>query len=93
MSYTGAFALLIRLILQVSEVLPGEALELNAVLDEHRVELQHLVIVFLVERALNVEAHVVDSAGSHVPARAFQLVHAEFHLNPVSLVDTISNLS
>lgn len=77
---------------QVGEVLARKTLKLDAVLHEHRVAGEHLVIVALVKGILNVIAHVVETACTHITTCPFELVCALLHLVPVFLVEALRHL-
>ncbi len=74
---------------QVGKVFARKTLELDAVLYKHGVAGEHLVIVALVEGILNVIAHVVETACTHVTTRTFELMCTLFHLVPVFLVEAL----
>ena len=80
------------LTLKIRQVLPRETLELDAVLNEHRVTLNHQFVVALVECVLNVIAHVVEASSADIATGSFELMCALFHLVPVLLIQALAHL-
>ncbi len=74
---------------QVGKVLARKTLELDAILDKHRVAGEHLVIVTLVKGILNVITHVVETTCTHVATCTFELMCTLLHLVPVILVKAL----
>ena len=77
---------------EVCEVLARVALELDAVLNEEGVVIDHRLEVVHVVRVLDVVAHVVHPACTHVSARAFQLMCTLLHLGPVFCGQSVCDL-
>lgn len=73
------------------QILTHKSLQLDAILDEERVVVDHLLIVFILVRRLNVVADVVDATSANIAARTFQLVRSLLHVLPLLLVQARSD--
>ena len=93
MSSASTLALLIGLVLEVSQVLPRKSLELDTVLNQERVVVLHQLEILRVERLHYVIADVMDASGTNITTGSFQLMNAKLHFNPVFIVETVSNLA